>query len=186
MALPADIPRRLLSTAEFERIVQAGVFAESERIALIDGEMIVTPPQGPEHASLTTKLMKRLQRAYGDDHDVRVSMPLILDDGSEPEPDLVVVRGSFSQRHPRGDEATLVIEVAKTSLTLDHEMSKRYARAVAVYWIVDVNARCIEVYTDPIASESRYVTCRVLTGSQTVTPPGLDARWTIAELLVAT
>jgi hypothetical protein len=48
----------------------------------------------------------------------------------------------------------LAIEVADTSLRQDRGPKKRlYARAgIAVYWIVNLKARRIEVYTEPAPS----------------------------------
>jgi Uma2 family endonuclease len=73
---------------------------------------------------------------------------------SEPEPDVMVVRGAlrdYPDGHPRAEHVALVVEVADTSLRTDRGTKKRaYARAgIPVYWIVNLVDRCIEVYTDP-------------------------------------
>jgi Uma2 family endonuclease len=73
---------------------------------------------------------------------------------SEPEPDVVVVRGGardFVKRHPGPEQIGLVVEVADTSLTHDRTVKGRiYARAgIANYWIVNLIDRRIEVYSDP-------------------------------------
>jgi Uma2 family endonuclease len=74
---------------------------------------------------------------------------------SEPEPDVAVVPdGMYAEAHP--DRAFLIIEVAESSLDYDRETKgPLYAGSgVAEYWIVDVAARSIEVYSHP--ANGRY------------------------------
>jgi Uma2 family endonuclease len=62
---------------------------------------------------------------------VRCQAPIALDDESEPEPDVAVVRGShddYLESHP--ERPALVIEVAESSLRLDRrDKGSLYARA---------------------------------------------------------
>lgn len=103
-------------------MVERGVLREREGrgLRLIDGELVVAPPQGPEHSSATEVLDSLLRRAYGEAYRVRTAMPLdVSDPHTLPEPNLVVVRGdpwAFRERHPFGYETSLVIEVAHTSV----------------------------------------------------------------------
>lgn len=118
MALPSEFPRHRFDSADVVRLVEAGILRETDRVELIEGELIVTPPQGPEHASIANELDDLLRKAYSDDFRVRASLPLTLGEQTDPEPDVAVVLGAvaaFRQRHPRGDEAVLAIEVAQTS-----------------------------------------------------------------------
>jgi Uma2 family endonuclease len=73
---------------------------------------------------------------------------------SEPEPDVAVVRGSdddYSDHHPGPEDVPLLVEVADTSLRRDRGFKKAiYAKArIAVYWIVNLIDRRVEVYTQP-------------------------------------
>jgi Uma2 family endonuclease len=68
-----------------------------------------------------------------------------------PEPDLAVLiqnKPDFDERHPRGDELLVVIEVAQTSLYRDVTTKRDlYARAsVPEYWVVDLPGRRIVAY----------------------------------------
>ncbi len=83
--------------------------------------------------------------------------PVTTED-SEPEPDLVVVRGTtedYRDRHPSAAEVALVVEVADSSLRRDRDLKKGiYARAgFAVYWLLDLNARKLEVYSEPSGTD---------------------------------
>jgi Uma2 family endonuclease len=89
---------------------------------------------------------------------VRPRLPLTLHD-SEPEPDLAVVRASdvkSAARHPT--TALLVVEVAADSLALDPSVKAAIYAAVGIpeYWIVDVEAKCVEVLLDPDARARSY------------------------------
>ena len=40
MAVDIERPRRLFTADEFERMAEAGIFGEEERLELIDGEIV--------------------------------------------------------------------------------------------------------------------------------------------------
>ena len=72
--------------------------------------------------------------------------PIQLDDFSEPEPDLAIIRGTildYVDHHPRPDQVYLVVEVADSTLKKDCEVKdKVYAQAgIADYWVLDVKNR---------------------------------------------
>jgi len=80
--------------------------------------------------------------------------PVHLDDHSEPEPDLVLLKPSpdfYRKRHPRPEEVFLLVEVADASLRTDREEKLPvYGRAgIAEVWVVDLVDLLIEVYRDP-------------------------------------
>jgi Uma2 family endonuclease len=97
--------------------------------------------------------MKRLFRALPPGWDLRVQSAVTLSD-SEPEPDLAIVRGDESlylARHPGPPDVGLVAEVADSTLPADRiDKCRIYARAgIVCYWIINVNDRQIEVYSNP-------------------------------------
>jgi Uma2 family endonuclease len=183
--MQTEVARRRFTVAEYETMVRAGIFGEDEHVELIDGDVVMVPPQGPEHSGCTTILDDRLSDAYGDGFVVREAKPLVTDDGV-PEPDHAVVRGAsreFVKRHPRADEAVLVVEVAWTSQALDRAKAAVYARAGApVYWLLDLAARRLEVHTEP-QRDGRYRVARVLAETDEVALPEIDVRWRVADLL---
>lgn len=87
---------------------------------------------------------------------VRIKQPFLAYDESEPEPDVAVVPdGIYADAHP--DRAFLIIEVADSSLDYDRETKAPLyaASGVEEYWIVDVAARAIEVYSHPVNGRYR-------------------------------
>ncbi len=81
-----------------------------------------------------------------------VQNPLRLDDGTEPEPDVVLLRPDSEARGmPRPPDALLVVEVADATLEYDRRVkAPRYARAsVPELWIVVLEDRSVEVHRQP-------------------------------------
>jgi Uma2 family endonuclease len=75
------------------------------------------------------------------DTHIRVQSPLALDPMSEPDPDLVVVRGrprAYRSAHP--ETALLVIEVAERTLAFDRgRKASLYLRAgIPEHWLADL------------------------------------------------
>ena len=142
--------------AEYDRMVEAGVFHPEARLELVEGEIVNMTPQGSFHSTITQLLNEALRAVFGKGFTVRVQMPLAIDERSEPEPDIAVVAGAprdYLNAHP--ETALLIVEVADTTLGFDRIRKKRlYARnGIRDYWIVDINAARLEVYRDPVADD---------------------------------
>jgi len=157
--MPVQAPRRLFTVDEYHRMGEAGVFTEDDRIELLAGEIVVMTPIGSRHASCVSRLNRLFSRQLGDDSLVRIQDPVQLDDYSEPEPDVVVVKARddfYDGAHPRASDVLLLIEVADTSAASDRaEKIPLYARSgVPEVWIVDLNTNQVDVYRGP--SRDRY------------------------------
>lgn len=155
----APAPLRF-SREEYHRVAESGLF-EGRRVELLDGEIIEMAPQGSRHASAVAMIVEVLVRRLAPSFSVRPQLPLVLDDLSEPEPDIAVCMrdpGAYSTRHPGPADVVLVIEVADTSLAYDQgRKAAAYARAgLRACWIVDLENRCVEVLSDAGRDEARY------------------------------
>ncbi len=156
------VNRRSFTVAEYERMGRFGVFSPEERVELVCGEIIRMSPIGERHAAcvdfLTQFITLRLRRRA----IVRVQNPIELDDYSEPQPDVTVLkpRGDFYRNaHPRPEDVLLVIEVSDSTLELDRRVKvPLYAGAmIAEAWLVNLPEEHIEVYSDPAGGEYRTV-----------------------------
>ena len=141
---------RRFTSDEVWKMVEIGLLGPDEPYELIAGKLLYVSPQNPPHANAIGRLTMALVAAYGSHgYLVRVQCPLggIVD--SITEPDIAVVPFAAAEgRHPRADEALLLVEVADT--TLRGEILKRpvYAAAGAPeYWIVDINREVVTVHT---------------------------------------
>ncbi|MGH7353882.1 MAG: Uma2 family endonuclease [Candidatus Rokuibacteriota bacterium] len=140
---------RRFSRAEYDRLIELGMFQSGEPIELIGGELIVAEPQGAPHYTAIRKTAKALEEAFGPGWEVRTEGPIGLDDDSEPEPDVAVVPGgpdNYGVAHP--SRPVLTVEVAESSLAVDRlRKGSLYARAgLADYWILNLVDRVLEVY----------------------------------------
>ena len=181
---------RRLTRIEYEGLVERGVLDEDDPIELLDGRLVFREPQGSLHAAASLRARLALDRAFGRGHHVRSQFPIALDDVSEPEPDIAVVRGRIEDYlHGHPSSPVLVVEVADSSLARDRRhKGGLYARAgVTDYWIVNLVDRVLEVYRDPVRTPSgrwRYRHVRVLKPSATVVPLAAPrARIRVADLL---
>ena len=143
------------SAREFQRAVEAGVFDEDARLELIRGEIITMSPKGVRHIAATNKTLAALTRALSAENVcVRKEDPIILPLDGQPYSDVCVLRGTeedYRDRIPLPQDVLLVVEVADTSPEFDTREKKRdYAAAgIPEYWVLDLNARTLKVYTDP-------------------------------------
>jgi len=146
---------RRWTRTEYERLVDQGVFHADEHLELLDGLLVVREPQGSRHSAAVAALCEILARAFGAGYHVRPQLPVALDDMSEPEPDVVVVRGGpwdYVTSHPSAP--VLVVEIAETSLAVDlAHKGGLYARAgIADYWIVNLPDGVLKIYREPAPS----------------------------------
>jgi len=151
---------RRWTRAEYEKLVEQGIFRAGEPIELVGGQLMVAEPQGSRHAATVSLVADALRAAFGSGWYVMAQLPVALDDESEPEPDVAVVRGAareYWDAHP--SRPVLVVEVADSSVALDREYkASLYARAgVPDCWIVCVEEGIVEVYRQPVPSpEAQY------------------------------
>jgi Uma2 family endonuclease len=181
-AFPAHARPRRLRRAEYDKLAGEGFF-RGERVELIQGIVVEMSPVGPAHANPLDLLVEQLVPLLVGRARVRVQQPFIVADDSEPEPDLAIVPlGQYAERHP--DRAHLIVEVAETPLEYDRDTkAPLYAAAgVEQYWIVDVNARRIEVYEG--VSSRRYTRVRhVEVGGELAVPGFEGVKVRVGELL---
>jgi Uma2 family endonuclease len=176
---------------EYDRMIEAGIFAPGERVELLDGEILMSPQNSP-HSTGISLTVEALRVAFGEGYHIRTQMPIALDAYSEPEPEVSVVRGSprdCRDAHP--SSPLLVVEVTDTTLAYDRDQrGSLYARAgLEDYWVLNLGRRHLEVYRDPVpSSQARYGwsyrTVRYYTADESVTPLAApQARIAVADLL---
>jgi Uma2 family endonuclease len=177
---------------EYERLIDHGFLGEDEPIELLDGLLLVKEPQHSPHRTAVLLVAKALERAFGGGWFVQTQSPIILDDRSEPEPDVCVVRGSprdYVDSHPT--RPALIVEVAQSGLRRARgRKAAGYARArIADYWIVNLVDRVLEVHREPARPGPAlrrwaYAAIQTLGADATITPlaaPSADIR--VADLL---
>ena len=166
---------------EFEKLGEAGVFHEDDRVELLNGEIIIMSPIGFRHSKAVTRLASFFGRRSAGRFDVSPQNPFNLDERSQPQPDICLLdlRADKLQSHPSPDLIFLVIEVSDSSVRYDREDKRpAYARqGVREFWLLNLEDNVLEVYREP-AGETFSVE-RIVRPEETIAPlafPDLEAK----------
>jgi Uma2 family endonuclease len=151
-AVPTD-PIWRLSIDQYHEMIRNGILTDDDPVELLEGWLVYKMPKNPSHRAVTRLTRQALEALLPAGWYVDSQEPVTIGD-SEPEPDVVVVRGEtrdYSDRHPGPQDLGLLVEVADTTLHRDRGSKKRlYAgAAIPCYWIINLLESQIEVYTDP-------------------------------------
>ncbi len=151
-------PHRFTVT-DYHRMTEAGILTEGSRVELIRGQIVDMAAIGTPHFGMVNRLNQLLTRLVEDRGLGSVQNPVRLDDGSEPQPDVVILRPRrdyYETTFPRPGDVLLLIEVADSSLAYDRAVkAPLYADAgIVEYWIVDLVDRIVEVFREP--ANDRY------------------------------
>lgn len=152
--MPAQAQRVQFTTLDYHRMVDAGILAEDDHVELIEGEILRMAPVGSRHAGHVKRLNRLLTFALGDRAIVAVQDPIRVNDFSEPEPDLSILRPRedfYEQAHPGPEDVFWLVEVSDSSLQFDREVKlPLYARhGVSEVWVVNVQNAVVEVHSTP-------------------------------------
>lgn len=156
LVAPAPEPAglRRWTVKEFDRLPD-DLFAEGEKVELIDGLIYTEMGQSLPHITAVRLVAAALRTAFGNGFDVSGQLPVGFGETSKVEPDVLVLRGTardYDGRYPDPTtEIALAVEVSVTSLGLDRTTKAGlYARhGVPEYWIVNVEGRTVEVRRGP-------------------------------------
>jgi hypothetical protein len=147
------VPVFPLSVEQYHAMIDQGILTDDDPIELLSGLLVPKMPKHPPHRAATNLTRTALESILPPGWHVDSQEPITLAD-SEPEPDVVVMRGQirdYSNRHPGPSDLGLVVEVADSTLDRDRGLKLEiYAtNGVAIYWIVNLVDRRVEVYSRP-------------------------------------
>lgn len=159
------------TVAEYYRMAETGVLRPDARVELLDGQVADSFRISPFHAYATHQLADIFFKLPKQSRIVSIRNPVRLDEYSELEPDVMLLKhipNYYRLRHPGPEDVLLLIEVADASLDYDREDKlPAYGHAgIAEVWIVNLADLTIEVYREP--HFTGY-------GSKTVLHPGTQA-----------
>ena len=178
---------RRFTVAEYYRMAEAGILGPDERVELIEGEIVVMPAIGPEHADDVDEYIDIFARYAEGRFRIRVQNPIHLDDSSEPQPDVSLLRlrgDGYRAAHPTPADVLLVIEVADSSLNFDLQVKAQlYGRAgIPETWVKNLPEDYIERFTEP--GPDGYARHTVHRRGETLTPTRLpDLELAVDDLL---
>ena len=179
--------RRKFTVAEYYRMAEEGILQPTERVELIDGVIFVMAPIGMPHAVGVRRMEQALHQALGAAAIISVQNPLRLDDYSDPEPDIAVLRlreDEYLNSHPGAADTLLVMEVSDSSLAFDLEVkSRRYAAAgIPEMWVMNLPGDCIDRLDLPMPAG--YARHTIFRRGETLRPAALpDLELAVDDLL---
>jgi Uma2 family endonuclease len=145
-----------LSVDQYHSMIDAGVLTDDDPVELLEGWLVTKMPKNLPHTLATQLARDVLAGVLPSGWFINTQEPITTAD-SEPEPDVMIVRGErrdYVERHPQPEEVALVIEVAHTTLQRDRTLKLRiYANArIRLYWILNLEERQLEVYSEPFGA----------------------------------
>ncbi len=185
--MSVQIQKHYFNVHEYHRMAEVGLLSEDSRVELIEGEIIEMSPIGSTHGGTVKRSSTFLNRKLGDVVIVSVQDPIRLNDFSEPQPDLALLKPRkdfYSNSHPAPEDVLVVIEVADTSVNYDRNVKlPLYARArIPEAWLMVLRKEVIEVHSQP--KNGKYQKVQRMKRGKTLTSPtipGLSCR--VADLL---
>ena len=150
-----DKPHVMQFTVEqFQLMYERGVFADSDRYELINGEITTMSPIGRKHAVCVGRLTNKLALKLGTKIIVWVQNPIDLGNKSQPQPDIAVLKyrdDFYEEALPTPADILLIIEVADSSLEYDRDVKANLYAAAGIpqMWLFDVNTKMITGFSQP-------------------------------------
>ncbi len=143
------------TVSDYHRMADAGIFDEDSRVELIRGQIIDMAAIGAPHFGMVNRLNRLLSASVAGQSVISVQNPVRLDDGSEPQPDVVTLKpraDDYGTAAPRPADVLLLIEVSDSTLRFDRDVKiPLYAESgVSECWLVDLAGRAVEVYRRPV------------------------------------
>lgn len=150
----ATVARRMFTTAEYHRMGETGILRPTDRVELIEGEILRMSPIGRRHAACVNRLNELFARRLAGRVIVHVQNPVVLDPHSELQPDVTLLRRRadfYGDRLPEPRDVLLVVEVVESSAGYDRSLKiPLYARrGISEVWLVDITQQRIEVFRGP-------------------------------------
>ncbi len=166
-----------VSLDEYDRMVEAGVFAPSTQIELIRGAIVDMTPPGQAHENCVTRLNLIFVRTVGNNALVwpqgnSIGLPR---SHSRPQPDITLLKWRedlYEGKRPAPEDVLLIVEVSDSTLNYDRKDKLRlYAEAgIAEYWIANLVEGVIEVHTG--LADGKYASTRRARRGERLDLPG--------------
>jgi len=149
------------------------IFTPEQHLQLINGEITEMSPIGHKHSGHLNYLVHFFRQYLIDETVLSIQNPIQLNDFSEPEPDLMLLKAEanfYKNRHPNAEDVLLLIEVSDSTLQFDRTKKLAlYAKhGINDYWIVNLNEKCLEVYRQP--KDDNYQQQQILFAGKSIQP----------------
>lgn len=164
------LPRLAWDRARIEAAVTAGVFQESDRFELIDGEIVPMSPKGIRHEQLKRALLQHWVRACPPSVEIMTETTLWVSETQFIEPDFLFLPSSLATADLAAEKCFLAVEIAASSFNYDFNRKREIyaASGLPAYWVVDANE--LDTYVFAIDEHGRYGEPETLTPEMMLQP----------------
>ena len=185
--MSVQIQKHYFSVDDYYRMAEAGVFPIGARIELIEGEVIEMSPIGNRHAGEVIRLTTLLNRKVGTSAFVSVQNPVRLNDFSEPQPDIALLKPRadyHSNSHPTPADVLLIVEVSDTTVAYDRSVKLPLSARAGIpeTWLMVLPKDLIEVHSQPVNGKYQKVQ-RLKRGKTLVSPTVPELNFKVDDLL---
>lgn len=185
--MSVQLLRRKFTVKEYNQMIEAGILTKYDRVELIRGEIVEMAAVGRRHAACVNRLNALFNQRLAEFVIVGVQNPVELEDNSEPQPDLALLRlrdDFYEAGHPQAEDILLLVEVADTTIESDREVKiPLYASSgISEVWVVDINQQCLEVYRQP-SSNGYQIIQKYYRGQSLNIQAFSDVSFTVDEVL---
>jgi Uma2 family endonuclease len=158
----ASLPHRKFSVEDYHRFIEMGIFKPEERLELWEGEFVEMSPIGKRHAGIVAGLTAFLNHLFFQKFVIWTQNPIVLNDFSEPQPDVAVLKQRndfYRQISATALDVLLTIEVADSTVKYDREIKfPKYAEnGIPEAWLIDLENDRIEIHTQPTKNGYKLV-----------------------------
>jgi len=180
-----QLNRFKINVEEYYKMAEVGILKPTDRVELIEGELITMSPIKSPHAGVVTALIEELVPLLNKKYTTTSQSPITIDKYSEPEPDFLIAKyrkDRYRKKHPSPKDIFIVIEVSDSTLKIDRQIKlPLYAKAlIPEYWIIDVKKQQIEQYTQP--KDEKYKSKKIIKKTGTIKPSTVDFSLKVADL----
>ncbi|WP_333402910.1 Uma2 family endonuclease [Microcoleus sp. MON1_C1] len=155
--MTTQLIKRLFTVKEYHHMIEAGILTKDDKVELIRGEIVQMAAVGRRHTSHVKRLTELFYTRLLSRVTIGVQDPVELDDYSEPEPDISLLRRRddfYESGHPQSEDILLIVEVADATAETDRSIKiPLYAENnIVEVWLVDINEQCVVVDREPSPS----------------------------------
>lgn len=179
--------RRPFTVAEYHQMGEAGILDEDDRVELIAGEVVKKARIRPPHAGGVNRLNHLFVRSFDGRATISGQNPVRLDNYSEPEPDVVLLKyraDYYATQTPRPSDTLLLVEIGDSTAAFDRRVKLRlYAMAgLPEVWLLNLKRDLLTVHREP--TPDGYLVNETYRRGMTLAPMAFpEDAFDVAELL---
>jgi len=171
---------------DYHRMAETGILCKDDRVELLEGQIVAMSPIGNVHQACVDRLNRLFIKACGDEAIVRIQGSVVLNDRTQPQPDVALLRpreSFYADGAPGPGDILLLVEVCDSSVDKDLRIKMPlYARVgVSEFWLVDIPQSRIDIYRTP--TPDGYADTRTAHLGDTISPAAFpDVSFTVASI----